>query len=152
MPTFHQLWINHPMNGSPPEQHPCRDRKGVVHAILENQCAVRLGLALQGAGVKTDSVSGARCWNGHGQKHILRVLDLVPWIEKQAAMIGCKKKTVHKGVTSADFATKNGIVYFQNFYGRNNQGDHIDLWNGQKIAKGDLDFFERSEEVWFWAM
>ena len=140
------------MNGSPPESHPCHDSKGNVHAALENQCAIRLGLALQGAGVKTESVPGARCWNGHSRKHILRVLDLVPWIEKNATTIGCKKKTVHKGVTYSDFAGKKGIAYFQNFYGRNNQGDHIDLWNGHQIAKGALDYFERSEEVWFWEM
>ena len=33
-----------------------------------------------------------------------------------------------------------------------NQGDHIDLLNGHQIAKGALDYFERSEEVWFWEM
>lgn len=140
------------MNGSTPDPHPCTDSKGNVHAALENQCAIRLGLAFQGAGVNTDSVPGARCWNGHGRKHILRVLDIVPWIERSAVTIGCKKKVVHKGVTDANFTGKKGIVYFQNFYGRNNQGDHVDLWNGYKIAKGDNDYFERSEEVWFWEM
>jgi hypothetical protein len=152
MPTFNQLWSSHPMNGSPPESHPCRDKKGNVVAALENQCAIRLGIALQGAGVNTDSVPGARCWNGHGRQHVLRVADFLPWIESQAAKIGCQKKTKHKGVTHADFAGRKGIVYFQNFWGRNNQGDHIDLWDGHKVAKGDLDYFERSEEVWFWEM
>lgn len=152
MPSFEQLWDNHPMNESPPVSHPCSDKKGVVHAALENQCAIRLGIALQGAGIKTDGVPGARCWNGHGRKHILRVLDLVPWIEANSVAIGCKKKVVHKGVTFTNFSAKKGIVYFQNFYGRNNQGDHIDLWNGHKVAKGELDYFERSEEVWFWEM
>jgi hypothetical protein len=111
-----------------------------------------MGLALQGAGVNTTSVRGARCWNGHGRKHILRVSDLVPWIEYKAQSIGCKKKVVFKNVTHNDFSGKQGIVCFQNFWGRNNQGDHIDLWNGTRIAKGDLDYFSRSEEVWFWEM
>lgn len=152
MPDFNQLWTNHPANWSPPDPQPCRDKKGIVHPALDNQCAIRFGLALQGAGVSTDSVSGARCWNGHGRKHILRVLDFVPWIEANSSTIGCKKKTVHKNVTHADFAGKKGICYFQNFYGRNNQGDHLDLWNGYKVAKGELDYFQRSEEVWFWEM
>jgi hypothetical protein len=41
---------------------------------------------------------------------------------------------------------------WRNFWGTGNQGDHIDLWNGEEIAHGTLDFFIRSEEVWFWAL
>ena len=155
MPAFSDLWDNHPSTSIPsddPGNFPCRDKHGAVHAALENQCAIRLGIALQAAGVKTDSVPGTRCWNGHGRKHILRVLDFIPWIEAKSTQIGCKKKVVHKNVTHADFLAKKGICYFQNFYGTNNQGDHLDLWNGTRIAKGDLDYFERSEEVWFWEM
>lgn len=152
MPTFNQLWTHHPMNGSTPESHPCRDSKGAVHAALDNQCAIRLGLAFHGAGIDIDRVPGDRCWNGHGRKHILRVRNLLPWIDANVAIIGCKKKAVSKNVTDANFTGKRGIVYFQNFWGRNNQGDHIDLWNGTKIAKGELDYFARSEEVWFWEM
>jgi hypothetical protein len=152
MPAFAQLWTSHPANWNPPETHPCRDKNGNVHSALDNQCAIRLGIALQGAGVVTDTVSGARCWNNHGLKHILRVKDFLPWIERNTTAIGCKKKTIHKGVTWRDFSGKQGIAYFQNFWGTNNQGDHIDLWNGQKVAKGNLDYFERSEEVWFWEM
>jgi hypothetical protein len=152
MPSFTDMWNNHPANWNPPETFPCRDKDGNIHAALKDQCAIRLGLAFQGAGVKTDSVPGARCWNGHGRKHILRVKDLVPWIELNSKRIGCKKKAKFKEVTYADFVGKQGIVYFENFWGTNNQGDHVDLWDGQKIAKGDLDYFERSEEVWFWEM
>ena len=150
MPTFQQLWDNHPINWSPSEPSPCKDAKGSPG--FENQCAIRLGLALQGAGVNTDSVRGARCWHGHGKEHILRVLDLIPWIDANTGSIGCKKKTVSKKVTYMNYSGKKGIVYFQNFWGRNNQGDHIDLWDGQKVAKGDADYFERSQEVWFWEM
>jgi hypothetical protein len=152
MPSFYRLWRNHPANWNPPEYFPCKDQRGRVHAALANQCAIRMGLALQGAGVKTNSVAGGRCWNNHGRDHILRVLDLVPWIERNVASIGCQPKVVHKNVTFRDFAGQKGIMYFQNFYGRGNQGDHLDLWNGFMIAKGDLDYFERSEEVWFWKM
>ena len=152
MPAFIQLWNHHPANWNPPDTQPCRDKKGVIHTALQDQCAIRFGLALQGAGVSTDSVPGARCWNGHGRKHILRVKDFLPWIETHSAAIGCKKKTVHKKVTSIDFAAVKGIVYFQNFWGASNQGDHLDLWNGVQVAKGEPNYFERSQEVWFWEM
>ena len=45
---------------------------------------------------------------------------------------------------------KTGIVFFRNSWGRGNQGDHIDLWDGSRVRKGGLDYFERSQEVWFW--
>jgi hypothetical protein len=158
MPTFSDLWANHPSSSISledehnPANFPCTDKKGVVHPALENQCAIRLGIAFAGAGIKTESVPGQRCWNGHGRQHILRVLDLVPWIDKNTTKIGCKTKVVHKKVAYADFLSKKGIFYFQNFYGRNNQGDHIDLWNGSRLGKGYEYYFEKSEEVWFWEM
>jgi len=65
-------------------------------------------------------------------------------------LIGCKKKLVRKNVTDTDFVGKRGIVYWQNFWGNDNQGDHIDLWDGARIAHGSNDYFERSEEIWFW--
>ena len=150
MATFQQLWNNHPANWTPPDPHPCKDKSG--DPAFRNQCAIRMGLALQGAGINTNSVPGARCWHGHGRSHILRVRNLVPWIESRASTIACKKKVVHKNVTHNDFTNRKGIVYFQNFWGANNQGDHIDLWNGTRVAKGALDYFSRSEEVWFWEM
>jgi hypothetical protein len=150
MASFNTLWSNHPSNQTPPEHYPCKDKKGNVHSALENQCAIRLGIAMQESGISLKSLMGSRCWNGHGRKHVLKVLQMVPWIEAHASSIGVKKKTVHKNVTDADFRGKRGIVYWQNFYGNNNQGDHIDLWDGDRIAKGSNDYFERSEQVWFW--
>ena len=152
IPTFVQLWNHHPANLTPPVIHPCTDKDGNVPGSLENQCAIRLGLAFQACGVDTNGVHGARCWLHHGRKHILRVADIVPWIDRHEKLIGCREKTVHHNVTFLDFVGKFGIVYFQNFYGRHNQGDHVDLWNGLlfRVAHGDLDYFQRSEEVWFW--
>jgi hypothetical protein len=152
MAIFRDLWDKHPANWTPPVILPCQDKKGNVHPDLANQCAIRLGMAFQGTGVSTASLKGSRCWNNHGNKHILKVLQMVPWIDKNTKVIGCKPKVIHKNVDSRPFNGKVGIFYFQNFYGRNNRGDHIDLWNGRIIAHGDLDYFERSEEVWFWEM
>ncbi len=48
------------------------------------------------------------------------------------------------------FLRRTGIVVFRNFWGRTNTGDHIDLWDGSAVAKGNRDYFERSQEIWFW--
>ena len=46
---------------------------------------------------------------------------------------------------------QSGIVFFKNFHGTGNQGDHIDLWNGNRMPSNlNHDYFKRSEEVWFW--
>jgi hypothetical protein len=150
MPSFHTLWNNHPSNGTPPNHAPCTDAKGNVPKALENQCAIRLGIAFSKSGISLKTLGGARCWFGHG--HVLRVRDIVPWIDRNTVSIGCKKKEVHKKVSHTDFANRTGIAYFENFWGRNNQGDHVDLWDGKSIAHGDNDFFERSEQVWFWEL
>ena len=152
MPTFQQLWKSHPSTAKVPEHHPCRDAKGKVHPALENQCAIRLGLAFEGAGIDIAKIPGRRCWNRHGKRHILNTSALVKWIDRSTGLIGCKPKVVGKNVTFRDFLNKRGICYFMNFYGRNNQGDHIDLWQIVWMGHGSLDYFERSEEVWFWEM
>ena len=54
--------------------------------------------------------------------------------------------------SSHAYLDRRGIAMFRNFWGAGNSGDHIDLWNGARIALGDLDFFERSQEIWFWEM
>lgn len=45
---------------------------------------------------------------------------------------------------------KKGIILFENFWGPTVQGDHIDLWNGVSIKRGDAnDYFVRSANVYF---
>jgi hypothetical protein len=53
-------------------------------------------------------------------------------------------------VTHADYTGRSGIVFFQDFWGTGNQGDHIDLWDGTTVRTGARDYFSRSREVWFW--
>jgi len=93
MASFQQLWSNHPVNWTPADLQPCKQKNG--ESAFANQCAIRLGLALEGAGVNTNTVPGARCWHGHGRSHILRVSNLIPWIESRSSTIGCQKKAVH---------------------------------------------------------
>jgi hypothetical protein len=45
---------------------------------------------------------------------------------------------------------KIGIIFSKNFYGTNNQGNHIDLWDGKKMTLGSVTYFSLSDEVWFW--
>lgn len=148
MPGFHALWANHPSNQTPPENQPCKDAHGNVPSSLENQCAIRLGIALKASGVSLRSFTGRRCWFGHG--HLLNAQPLADWIDVQASALGFKRRQVFKPGADADLAGKRGIVFCQNFWGTGNQGDHIDLWDGARMAHGSSDYFRRSQQVWFW--
>ena len=144
MLTFQTLWDNHPSNYG--DDAPCRDKKG--NSNFTNQCAIRLGIALADSGMNLRSFQGARCWFGH--KHILRVEQMIPWLKTQKHEVGAWVRYKPGSDATSAVQGKTGIVACRNFHGRNNQGDHIDLWNGTKMAKGDSSYMDRSEEMFFW--
>jgi hypothetical protein len=66
---------------------------------------------------------------------------------------------------------RNGIAFFQNYWGTDAQGDHIDLWNGSRLTDwrtwarinmriGDFGLhnlgagsdFQKAQSVWFWPL
>jgi hypothetical protein len=143
---FSNLWVNHPAIKG--EISPCTTN-GVTN--FSNQCAIRMGVCFENAGISLATFNGAKCYPGHGhdQAHILRAEELASWIESQKILFGAPTK--NKNVKSSDFK-KKGIVLFKNFWGAGNQGDHIDLWNGAVMTRGAPSYFYSSQEVWFWEL
>jgi Type VI secretion system (T6SS), amidase effector protein 4 len=154
-PTFATLWANHPVHETPPNINPCKQKDGT--SAFANQCTIRLGVCFTRSGISLATYPGAFCWHGHGRKHPLRVEEMTNWLSSgDAEFVGpaetSRRDAAGRQKTHADYAGRTGIVGFRNFWGSGNQGDHIDLWNGTRIARGDNDYFERSEEIWFWPM
>jgi hypothetical protein len=155
MGLFEQLWANHPGLQTPPVFEPCSTNGVRNH---DNQCAIRLGVALANSGISLASYMGAFCWNGHGRSHPLRVEQMRDWLDSEEAWFipdyAEKHRRDAQGHQKASqyFTGRRGIVGFFNFWGPGNHGDHIDLWNGSYIAKGENNYFERSQEIWFWDM
>jgi hypothetical protein len=153
MGLFAQLWAAHPALQSPPVINPCSTNGVPNH---ENQCAIRLGVAIANGGVGLASYPGAFCWSGHGRTHALRVEQMKLWLDSEEAWFLPNYAEKHyrnaRGLqkTFHYFLGRQGIVAFLNFWGPGNSGDHIDLWDGTSIAHGDLNYFERSQELWFW--
>jgi len=145
MLLFKTLWNNHPSNLG--DDSPCLDKDGNI--AFENQCAIRLGIALKDSGMNLSSFTGARCWHGH-KHHILRVEEMIKWLKKRTTDVGTAARFKPGVDARAAVAGKSGIVACRNFHGRGNQGDHIDLWDGTSMAKGSPDYMDRSEEVYFW--
>lgn len=154
--SFADLWKNHPANASPAVIQPCRARDGSPG--FDNQCVIRLGETLVASGASLASFGGAFCWHGHGKHHPLRVEEFMVWLDsKKVNFLPTKAKKFKKDrkgnqVDYNSFLKQTGIVAFKNFWGRGNNGDHIDLWDGSVVAHGDRDYFQRSEEIWFWAV
>lgn len=150
MISFDKLWDNHPTG-----EFPCKDARG--NKAYENQCAIRMGVAFDKAGVGTKSFNGARCWHSHKPPHILRAEELANWLKGPFSPF----KTVEIFEAKKGFdriSGRTGVIFFKDYYGPNSQGDHIDLWNGSRLTEL-LSWFEftfrngrhyEKATVWFW--
>jgi len=134
--SFQTLWDSHPYPDAP-----CSTE------YFENQCAIRMGVALAGAGVDIATFRGAKCYPGlkHDPRHILRAQELADWLALQGAPFG--EHETHTNVTHRDFASRNGVVFIQNGWGAT---DHIDVWNGSALKGGELEWFTFGDALWFW--
>jgi len=139
---FRKLWENHPY-----PNHPC-DKE-----TFKNQCAIRMGVALEKSGIDTQSFDimypKRRCYPGfkHSPRHILAAQELANWVKSKASIFGAVK--VSRDVTSQNFRHLKGIVFIKNSWGPT---DHIDVWDGLDLKGGSPAFFALAQEVWFWEL
>lgn len=155
---FRRIWNNHPAI-SDHEIFPCRSDTGLPN--FENQCGILMGTCL----LRSELLHGydkSVCWFRGHRGHTLRAREVADWMRRHPERFG--KVEIRRNVTWGAFVGRTGFICFHNFWGVGNQGDHIDLWDGTGIlrrendpllegpglADGALDYFERSEEVWFW--
>jgi len=155
MPNFMNIWDNHPSVENFFDDFPCKNGGG--ENAFDNQCAIRVGVALEAAGVSTKAFKGVRCWHDHKPGHILRAEELANWLKSSSSpfkqMIQCDASEGFSKVKG-----KKGIIFFKDYYGPNNQGDHIDLWNGDRLTRYRtwIEFALRNgshyskSTVWFW--
>jgi len=71
--TFDDLWSNYPAD----DTAPCLTN-GTPN--FTDQCAIRFGVCLSGAGVSLSSCRGTCCWFGHGRRHFIRAKQLAEWL------------------------------------------------------------------------
>jgi hypothetical protein len=135
---FSVLWAGYP--GSKPYVDP---KTGDVPKGFENQCAIKVSVALASAGVRLTSFRGASV-TVHGDKMALRAEELANWLKKEkipgipsapASIAGADWQSKIKGRT--------GIVFFADYWLRPGEkspsGDHIDLWNGSRLTASGLE-------------
>ena len=165
--SFESLWNAHPeIKGN---ANPCRLPNGLK--AFDDQCAIRLGTALARCGCDATKLKAAFCWY-HPKKegHILRAEELANALRISPfnGMAPVVKVTV-KNFESV-LRHERGIIFFKDFWRRGNEtfanrtGDHIDLWNGERLTarftwfriqwgfhvEGVASDFFNSREIWFW--
>lgn len=133
-PTFNQLLDNYPDRIDPCDQ-------GREHEW--NQCAIRMSIALIGAGfLLTNYNFGPLCRHGHARG--AQSLGDYLWRHVRRPTIYRDASAAQSGVTQ-----KTGIVVFKNISGfRGGRGDHIDLWNRTATMTGE--YFGRAQQTLFW--
>ncbi|MEI8668817.1 MULTISPECIES: T6SS effector amidase Tae4 family protein [Pseudoalteromonas] len=138
---FNKLWSNHPYPDAPCDK-----------SLFGNQCAIRMGVALEKSGIDTSSFDSMypqrRCYPGlkHSPRHILAAQELANWIDSpRSTAFGTKK--VIKGGALSKLKDKKGIIFIMNGWGNT---DHIDLWDGEYLKGGNTDWLNLGDEIWFW--
>jgi Type VI secretion system (T6SS), amidase effector protein 4 len=137
--TFSALWDAYP--GS----KPYRDAKsGKVPEAYENQCAIKVSVALHGVGVAMKSFHGASVELG-GKKTAVRATELADWLKQQAIQgINPFAEKITGENWQSQINGRSGIVYFSNYWARPGEaasptGDHIDLWNGHRLTASGFE-------------
>lgn len=122
MSTFRKLW-----QAFPAGEFPCSTNG---RPDFENQCAIRMGVCFEKAGVSIKHWPARKCWQ-HKQEgnHILAAEELANALTR-VTVPGMGKVEKYQGSEGfPKIKARTGIVFFRNFYGPGMQGDHIDLWD-----------------------
>ena len=133
MISFSNLWSNHPTVASIFDDAPCKTNGS---KNFPNQCAIRMSVAFDKSGIDTalfdKMFPNRRCWFNHGKGHILAAEEMAAWVEASGMFGHGDVFDGDKGFDRID--GKTGIIFFKDYYGTGNQGDHIDLWNGSRLT------------------
>lgn len=135
---FANLWAGYPSS------KPYVDaRTGAVPTGYENQCAIKVSIALVAAGEKLTSFRGAAV-TVNSEKAAIRAQELAEWLKKERIQ---GLAPIPESIAGADWESKikkrTGIVYFADYWLRSGEkvpsGDHIDLWNGSRLTASGLE-------------
>jgi hypothetical protein len=135
---FRDLWSAYP------SAKPYLDPKtGDAPKGYENQCAIKVSVALRGGGVDMSSFRGAHVLLER-KKAAIRAKELAEWLKAQRTS---GLPSAPQSIVGADWQDKikgkTGIVYFADYWLRPGEkapsGDHIDLWNGSRLTASGLE-------------
>lgn len=135
--TFVKMWQSYPY---PPTTKRSKDG-------YENECAIRMSIALIGAGISFGDYTEPKSSEGWARG----AESLATWLWRRR--LGRPKIYNSTPSFKEKAANLDGIVFFKDCFIRSGQskklGDHIDLWNrGTTLSWNDPN--NKAEQVWFW--
>jgi hypothetical protein len=143
--NFTDLWDSHPGGVKP-----CKDKDG--RPTYEDQCAIRMSIALAGAGIDMSKYPGRTCGIKGHPVHAVSAQELANWLtkilgppHKESAMHGC-----------LDYKSLTGIIFIKSFQGTANPDqrfNHMDVWDGRRqepMKHGDKQWLLTAKDIWFW--
>ncbi len=135
--TFGVLWAAYPTS------KPYLDAKtGKVPEGYDNQCAIKISLALLEAGVKLERFKGAVVFI-KGGRIAIRAQELAEWLKIQPVPGIAPAETITGERWESKIRGRTGVVYFADYWTRGNEkvptGDHIDLWNGSRMTASGVE-------------
>lgn len=161
---FERLW-----NSYPGVQFPCSVNG---KPLYDNQCAIRMGVCFESAGISTKSWGVTKCpipkSKGH-KGHTPRTHELASVLDARA-IPGISRKEQYGEADEWIERIKNriGVILFKNFYYTGNSasrsrpdGHHIDLWNKDQITNWLTSIWRidinrggkfNIGQIWFWPL
>ena len=137
---FSTLWSNYPDDKPYIDPNTGKPPKG-----YENQCAIKVSVALQKSGVDMKSFRGNSRILINGKNTAATAEDLASWLKTHPF---CGLPSIPETATGKDWENKisgrTGILFFKDYWKRdgeseaNRSGDHIDLWNGSRLTSSGL--------------
>ena len=134
---FFELWNAYP------NKKPYLDQKtGEVPQGYDNQCAIKVSLALHGAGFDLADFRGANVFVRH-VKAAVRAEELARWLKFQQIEGLSLPESIAGDDWQKRIKGRTGILFFADYWLRPGEktpsGDHIDLWNGQRMTASGLE-------------
>jgi hypothetical protein len=152
MVTFAKLWKNHVGRSYVCDQ-----------TVFGNQCAMRMGKALEDSGISLTGYGLKRCttysskFKSHNPGHVRSAQDLANVFYRNPKLLGAGvRKQIFTGSIDdnlSSFKGKKGMVFIMNGWGST---DHIDLWDGttmqMKGSSNTTSYRKRGKYTWFWEL
>lgn len=163
---FDNLWLNYPDKDA--LKKTCFNKQLKSSAPFSDYCAIMLSESLIKSGITLNSFKGSKCWSHPGLKHALLAEQLAHWLEGNIIQGLGKTEKINPAFFQKELDGKTGIIFFKDYWQRgketfeNRSGDHIDLWNRNKITSsgmflrsilefmGRVSDLNKSKEIWFW--
>ena len=160
------MWDNFPDDEAVKKK--CFNKQTSGSVPFDNYCSIVISECFNQSGVSLESCPGVKCWSHAGKKHVIRAEQLAIWLSTNPPNGFGERENIEPGEFQKQLTGRTGVVFFKDYWSRGNEisgnrrGDHIDLWNKNRITGGSMLYrsiiellglvsdLNKSRGVWFW--